>query len=508
MHRKYVGRILGVIGLVLLASSVLTWLIGAPSLAMGKVVLALILFAAYFTTNFGELGQAASSRGTFFFGVTSAAAVVVLLLLVVANYVVAKNPKSWDLTKNQIHTLAPDTLKTLEGLKQDVRVTAFYGAAEPGHAVLNDMCKKYESKSEHFKCELVDPVKDPVKTKQFNPRQDSRIFVKMGANESRLSDPTEESLTNAVVKVTHAATKKLYFITGHGESDPDDTRETGLSEVKKRMENEGLKAEKLNLATTPEIPADAHAVVIAGPVKPFQPSETETVKKFLDAGGKAFVMVEPQVENGLDELLKAYNIQADRSIVVDPISRLFGASEFVPVVQDYGRDSEITRDFKLNTVFPSARPLTLLHDPGAKANVQAIANSMPSAWGETQPTGKIQRDADERGGPFPLVVSATLDTKAAPSKRSDQARLVVAGDRDFATNKFRNAVGNEDFFLNCLNWLSEQTERITIRPRLRDASRLYLTQTQQATIFFLAIDVLPVTLLAAGLAVWLVRRSK
>ncbi|MBI5549794.1 MAG: hypothetical protein HY901_38400, partial [Deltaproteobacteria bacterium] len=57
-------------------------------------------------------------------------------------------------------------------------------------------------------------------------------------------------------------------------------------------------------------------------------------------------------------------------------------------------------------------------------------------------------------------------------------------------------------------WLSDQTERITIRPRLRDASRLYLTPTQQATIFFLAIDVLPVTLLAAGLAVWLVRRSK
>jgi ABC-type uncharacterized transport system involved in gliding motility auxiliary subunit len=137
---------------------------------------------------------------------------------------------------------------------------------------------------------------------------------------------------------------------------------------------------------------------------------------------------------------------------------------------------------------------------------------MPSAWGETNPTGKVQRDENEKGGPFPLVVSVTKDTKANPAEasahRSDQARLVVAGDRDFATNKYHHAVGNEDFYLNCLNWLSEQSERITIRPRLRDASRLYLTPTQQATIFFLAIDVLPVTLLAAGLAVWLVRRSK
>ena len=115
---------------------------------------------------------------------------------------------------------------------------------------------------------------------------------------------------------------------------------------------------------------------------------------------------------------------------------------------------------------------------------------------------------------FPLVVSVTKDTRAASPEavpaghRSDQARLVVAGDRDFATNKFRNMVGNEDLFLNCLSWLSEQTERITIRPRLRDASRLYLTAPQQATVFFFAIDVLPVTLLAIGLVVWRVRRNK
>jgi len=513
MPAKYIGRIVGLIGVVLLLSSPLTYAIGAPQVALVKVILAVVLFAAYAVTNFGDLGKTAASRGTFFVGMTAVSAVAVIALLVFGNFIAAKNPKSWDLTKNQIHTLSPDTVKTLEGLKADVMVTAFYTATEPQYGALNDAFKKYEAKSAHFKYEFVDPIKDPIKAKQFNVRADGpRVVVKLGATESRFQEMSEEALTNALVKVTHSAAKKVYFTTGHGEADPDDAGETGLSEIKKRMDNEGLKAEKLNLASTPEIPADAQALVIAGPAKPFQPGEVETVRKFLDAGGKAMVMVEPPpTESGLDGLLKAYSVEADAAMIVDPISRLFGANEVVPVVQNYNTESELVRDFKLNTVFPTARPLTVLHEPGATAEAKPVALSMPSAWGELNPAGQVQRDENEKGGPFPLMVQVTKDTKtpeAGLTKRSDQARLIVVGDRDFATNKFRTAFGNEDLFLNAVNWLSEQTERITIRPRLRDASRLYLTPSQQATIFILAIDVLPVTLLAIGLAVWLVRRSK
>ncbi|MGC4115898.1 MAG: GldG family protein [Myxococcales bacterium] len=517
MRRKnmYLGRIVGALGLVLLLSSPFTYALGRSDIALAKVILATLFFTFYAVTNFGELGKTATSRGSFFVGLTAISTVAVIAVLVFANYIVVRNPKSWDLTKNQIHALSPDTVKTLEGLTADVTATAFYSPAEPQYGALTDLFKRYEGKSAHFKYEFVEPIKDPVKAKQFNVRADGpRVVVKLGATESRFQEINEEALTNAIVKVTHSATKKVYFTTGHGESDPDDAGETGLSEVKKRMDNEGLKAEKLNLASITDIPADAQVVVIAGPAKPFQPGEVDTVKRFLDAGGKAFVMVEPPpTESGLDSLLKAYSVEADPTIVVDPLSRLFGASEVVPVVQNYNTESEIVKDFKLNTVYPTARPLTVLHQEGASGGVIAkpVALSMQSAWGETNPAGKVQRDENEKGGPFPLVVQVTRDTKTPEGngvKRSDQARLIVSGDRDFATNKFRTAFGNEDLFLNCVNWLSEQTERITIRPRLRDASRLYLTKDQQSTIFILAIDVLPVTLLALGLAVWLVRRSK
>jgi ABC-type uncharacterized transport system involved in gliding motility auxiliary subunit len=131
-----------------------------------------------------------------------------------------------------------------------------------------------------------------------------------------------------------------------------------------------------------------------------------------------------------------------------------------------------------------------------------------SSWGETNIADQpYKHDENEKSGPFPLAVVVTKDTKSAEKKRSDEGRLVVFGDRDFATNQYHLAFGNEDFYLNCVNWLVEQTDRITIRPRMRDASRLFLTEAQSTGIFAGAIEV-PVLILAVGLWVWLSRRSR
>jgi ABC-type uncharacterized transport system involved in gliding motility auxiliary subunit len=511
MKLKYFGRILGVLGLVILLSTGLTWLIGAPSsLALGKVLLALCFFIAYLVTNWGELGASASSKGTFFFLVSTLSTLMVVGLIVAGNYVAARHPKTWDFTKNQIHSLAPDTLKTIEGLKQDVVVYAFFRPGEQAYDAARELFANYEEHSKHFRHELIDPAKDPMRVEQLGIREGgARIVVKLGQTESRIQDLNEEALTNAIVKVTHSAQKKVYFTTGHGEGAPDDEQPTGLSEIRARMENEGLQAEKLSFVGLTEIPRDAEALVIAGPAKPFQPNEVALLHSYLDAGGKAMVMLEPRVESGLESLLSDFNVEADDALVIDPVGDQVAGNPAITVVQSYNQESEITKDFSLNTAFPLARPLTVLHGTQSKAVAEPLALTMPTAWGETGTGEEASRDDDEKGGPFPLVVSVTARVAAdAAGKRSDEARLIVAGDHSFATNEYRAVWGNEDFFLNSLNWLAAQTDRITIRPRLRDASRLYLTAQQRSTIFFLTLDILPVSLLALGLVVWMVRRSK
>ena len=68
--------------------------------------------------------------------------------------------------------------------------------------------------------------------------------------------------------------------------------------------------------------------------------------------------------------------------------------------------------------------------------------------------------------------------------------------------------GNRDFFMNAVSWLGNQEDRITIRPRSREATIVLITEAQATALKFLAVDVLPVALLALGLSVWMVRRSR
>ena len=86
--------------------------------------------------------------------------------------------------------------------------------------------------------------------------------------------------------------------------------------------------------------------------------------------------------------------------------------------------------------------------------------------------------------------------------------MVVVGSSQFFSNKYEQVLGNRDFFLNLVNWLGDQGDRLTIRPKTRDASRIFLTQAQVTGLRFLTMDALPVSLLGLGLAVWLIRRNK
>ncbi len=60
-----------------------------------------------------------------------------------------------------------------------------------------------------------------------------------------------------------------------------------------------------------------------------------------------------------------------------------------------------------------------------------------------------------------------------------QTRVVVYGDSDFPANGNLAVVrGNENLFLNTVNWLAQQDNLISIRPKQPDDRRVTMTQEQ------------------------------
>ncbi len=517
MNSKTLGQVLGAVGVAILVSSPILLLFGAAGsgFVLWQAIIGLLLIGAFLAFDPGQVGRVISGKGTFFAATAGGLGLLLVAAVAVGNYVAASSfPAQWDLTKNKIFTLAPDTQKTLKGLTQTVHAYAFYTPSDRDYAGVRDLLQRYHDVGgDKFTYQFVDPDKSPAKVREFGIKKDSgpALVVALGKQQDKVQAVSEEGLTNAIVKISHGGEKKIYFTTGHGEADIKDTQATGYSQVVKALANEGIQSDTLNLLDVKEIPKDAEAIVIAGPQKRFLDPEVKLLSDYLKVGGHVAVLLEPQVRSGLSGLMKQYGIQANDDEIIDPLSRLAGTNLDVPVVGNYAQHA-ITKDFNETTVFPTCRSLTALSDPSAPRPL-ALATTNPTAWGETDFAQLAQGKASPEGMVRGSLAVAIVASKTLPAGRTDdrssEIRLAVFGDSEFPDNRW-GAIGpgNQDLFMNTVSWMAGDTDRITIRPRSRAASHLTMGQREMTLVQFFSIDVLPVTLLAVGIAIWRVRRSK
>jgi ABC-type uncharacterized transport system involved in gliding motility auxiliary subunit len=512
--RTVLSRVLGALGLVLLVSTLVTFLFGNTQLVLGKAALGLAAVAAGFALGEpGGVKRFFTGRAAHFGFFTAISAVLLVLALAVANWAAARRPKAWDLTKDRIFTLSDDTIRLLDALDVDVTALAFYGQAEPGYPAAQDALARYAARSPRFRFELVDPYRSPERVKQLAITEAGpRIVLVAGDQEARVRSPDEAALTAGLVKVTRRGTRRAYFTTGHGEPDPRDASAKGYSQAVASLEGEGFEVATLSLLEQAKVPDDAAIVLVAAPRKAFLTPEVDALKAHWARGGALGVFLEPEVDAGLDALLAELGVEAGDDMVVDPspVAQLFGGTPVTPIVAP-SQHHPITRDLaSTGVVFPTTR--SLVARTGAKAIPSPIALSGRDSWAELDVKslyGKgAKKDDGEKVGPLPVAMAVERPGAGAEGKPGRTARAVVAGDGESFSNGYVGLLGNSDFFLNAASWLGEQEDRITVRPRSREASRLLLTEAQVSVVKFLTIDVLPVVLLGAGLAVWLVRRSR
>ena len=78
--------------------------------------------------------------------------------------------------------------------------------------------------------------------------------------------------------------------------------------------------------------------------------------------------------------------------------------------------------------------------------------------------------------------------------------------RDFTKNKFFASSDNADLFLNSVNWLADDYELISIRPKVFPFRELVVTTRERDFIKWSSWFVPPVIMLILGVVVWWRRR--
>jgi len=430
---------------------------------------------------------------------------LVLVVLGLVNFLGYRHHKRWDLTSEKLYTLSDQSRSIVAGLKKDVDVIRFGRATD---TALKDLVTEYVQLGPHVHYRDVDPQEKPEIAQQYNVARMDQVIVSSGGHNETLSGTAEQDITNALIKVTRDTVKTICFVEGHGEKSTSSSEADGLANLDRNLKAQGDETKTVNLVSAGDVPAECSVLVLAGPKQSLFPQESQMIGKFLDTGGRALLLLDPETDPKLDNVFQSWNISLGNNVVIDAsgVGRMFGTGPAVPLVVDYG-SSPITQNFSgTMTFFPLARTVSVANKTsGQPDGTELLKTSQRSFTVPNLKTKEVTYDPKkDTAGPLSLAVAAEKDSGSGD--KAKQARLVVIGNSAFASNQWGGLQRNGDLALNTLNWLAQDENLISVRPKKATDRRVILTETQERELLFVSLFFLPGLVMLSGVYIWIRRR--
>jgi ABC-type uncharacterized transport system involved in gliding motility auxiliary subunit len=436
---------------------------------------------------------------------------IVIAVVVVANVLANRYNKSYDTTSNKRYSLSDQTAKIVKGLKQDAIIT-YYDQSTRFHDG-RDLLDEYKNLSPKVKVEYVDPDKNPQAAREAGIRNLGTAIVQIGAKKEEAKSINEEGITGAFIRDLKSGVRTVCFVTGSGEHQLADSDREGLSQFKDLLTKENYETKTISLLQQAEVPTDCTSLVVAGPTRNYEQPEVDAIKKYVEDGGRALLMLDAPLKAGrftisdndaLSNMLESWGVTANKDLILDlsPVGQLVGLGPQVALVTSY-ESQPIVSDMKgTATGFPLSRSLETKSTD--KASVQKMFDSSDSSLSTSNLSSASVsvNDPKNKKGPFTLAAAGTYNT----GKENSQGRFVVVGSSSWLDNGLIKFDGNSDLALNTINWLSSDEDLISIRPKENEDRRITMTRAQLSWVRATSQFLLPGIVIIAGIGVWWKRR--
>lgn len=533
------GFFLASAGLVLGLTSE-TWTLLASGLLSSGIIILIVWIGFILFSVQGFWQRRSTQAGTN----ALLATVSVLVIIGLINFLSVRYSLRIDFTENQQFTLSPQSQELIQNLKEPVKVWIF----DPNPSKVDqELLASYRRYSSNLEYEFVDPNLKPSLVRQFQAQSLGDVYLQYGEkrqlvqtliNYGQREPLSEIKLSNGIEKILRDRTLNIYFLQGHGEI-PLDSSPQGLGTAVSSLEAKGYNIQPLNLTERSQIPTDADVIVIAGPKRKLFPQEAEALQEYSNQGGNLFILLDPTVDVGLDDLFVEWGIELDERLVIDAsgAGSLVGLGPETPFITTYG-DHPITKDFNNGISFyPMARPIATVEMDEVKAVALLVATEQMWAESDLEAEEIYFDETQDIPGPFDIGVALTrslsaeettetsqtspsteenLESTETPLTSPDtedgdtqekQAKMVVIGNSTFATNGLFEQQLNGDVFLNSVQWLaSDDQQPLSIRAKDPTNRRIVLSQLQASLIFWLSIVVFPLLAFILAGTIWWRRR--
>ncbi len=442
-------------------------------------------------------------------------------VLVLVNLVVDQFQLEADLTQNRLFSLSDQTFQVLDNLDSDVTVYQI-GTTGRENPLIDSVLERYAKRSSHIKLATLDPERNPGLATKYEEEGQVRpggLVVDAGDRFRMISQfdifnvnmqtrqatslSLEQELTAALLYVTTGDLPKVYLLEGHGEQSMFQLGISGLS-VRDLLENDNYAVDTLDLVSRETVPDDADVLLVVAPAQDLTAAETGRLESWMRAGGRVVFALQAARRSelpNLAELLAGFGVRVVNGIIVEEAGRHTPDSQvfLVPEMTSHEIVAPMRSD-RLFTVIPAAGPIEELETKRRTLTVESFLNTSAGSFLRTDfDIQSVEQQEGEPNGPFAVGVAITDNDLDGYVK----SRVVVYSSAMFLSQPYQ---ANYDMLLNSLSWARSREESISIRAKSLRTFPLRITRLAALIISGVAVLIIPLGVLGAGLAVWLRRR--
>ena len=448
-------------------------------------------------------------------------------IAILINFLFFRDSNRFDVTATRFFSLAPQTVNILTNLDTKIRANAFYLPGDAGRLQAEDLLNEFSRQTNKFTFRFEDPELNRALASKYGVTSYPAIVIEdesTGILQSVVS-PSEQQVATGILVVTGIKQKKVYNLTGHSERSL--TRDAITFEIDSEgfdLALEGLlrdnyAVQALNLQQVLEVPEDAVVVVIAGPEQDLEPEELEALTRYAQRGGRIIALLDPNTPASFNSFLGQWGVSLGNHTIADAASSVAGKI-LTPLVQrangqyvsDQASGISITDQVDV-TFYPDATSVETsiaVEELPPQIVYVALALTTPASWLETNVDNPAPDPEVDRPGPFSVasVVQAcdTLDAEPVACGGKPITKIVVFGDSDFVKNQFFSSRDNADIFLNSVNYLADDFDLISIRPKFFPVRELVVTKRERDFIQWSSWFLPPAVMAVLGVWVWWRRR--
>ncbi len=412
-----------------------------------------------------------------------------------------------DWTYGSRHSLSEETIELLEQLDGEIKLRTYQPDDPALVNAIREILQRYKRIKTDFSFEIINPDIFLAQARQDNIEQYGQTIIEHATQREKLDRLSEESITNALMRIHRGKQPQLMFLSQHGERNLEDTSPQGYSLLAQQLRQKGFITTNLNLL---QDNPDTHnsVLVLTSIQQPLLASEQTLIVDYIKNGGNLLWLQDPGMDISQTSIAAQLQLNFMPGVIVDnnqKVSRMLQLPHpaVIPVLEY--KVHPVTRKMQYYTLFTTASAIVPVENADwIHSDLLITGESSWSETGDFLPVVEYQQGVDIPG---PHSIGIAQQRQITRDDISTAQRVVIIGDTDFLSNANLGQGANLEFIVKAFNWLSEDDSLISISPKNAPDRELLLSPFYASTISLFFLIALPAGLLLTGGLIWHKRRQ-